>query len=273
MEIFIDSGNLDEIKELVRDGIIEGVTTNPTLIKKEVDRLKGNSSVNVESYLKEILRVTKGKRVSLEVSGLNYREIIKEGLILYKKFNKISKNIYIKIPIDPCLEDVCSFEADGIKAIKFLSSKNIPVNCTLIFTPEQAFLAAKAGAKIVSPFVGREDDYIREMARVNFKKEDYFPARGVKKLNKLFSDNGIISGVDLIKQCKKIFIIQNISAEILAASIRNTRQFREVTMAGADIATMPYDLIKQLLRHPKTLEGMKKFNEDVPKEYREAMRK
>ncbi len=273
MKIFIDSADLEEIRELIKNDLIDGVTTNPSLIKKEADRLKiNNEKLGLEQYLKEILKITKGKRVSLEVAGLNYNQIIKEALILYKKFNPVSKNVYIKIPVDPCLEYKCSYEADGIKAINFLSKKRIPINCTLIFTPEQAYLAAKAGANIVSPFAGREDDYLREMARIKFKKGDYFPANGIKKLNKILSDNGIISGVDLIKQCKILFSIQKIKAEILASSIRNARQFREIALVGADIATMPYDIIISLLRHHKTTEGIKQFTKDATKEYKGIIR-
>ena len=148
-----------------------------------------------------------------------------------------------------------------------LERKKIPINCTLIFTPEQAFLAAKAGAKIVSPFAGREDDYLREMTRTRFGKEDYFPAEGIKRWGKIFDDNGIVSGVDLIKKCRKIFDLNKIRSEILAASIRNARQFREVVLAGADIATMPFNVIKSLFRHYKTSEGMRIFTSDVTGEY------
>ncbi len=268
MQIFVDSGNLEEIKEVASYGILDGVTTNPSLIKKEVEKLrKKGGKINIESYVKKILKATKGKRVSLEVIGLNYKEMIKEAFILYKKFNLVSKNVYIKIPVNPCLEESCNFEADGIKAIKYLSSKKIPINCTLIFTPEQAFLAAKAGAKIVSPFAGREDDYLREMARIKFKKEDYFPAEGIKKLGKISNDKGIVSGVDLIKKTKEFFRLNKIKTEILAASIRNSQQFREVALAGADIATMPFSVIKTLLRHHKTAEGMRQFTKDITKEY------
>ena len=270
MKIFIDSANLDEIREVASYGLLDGVTTNPSLIKDEVDRLKlKNKKINIENYIKDILKVSKSARVSLEVVGTDFKEMIKEGLFLYKKFRKLG-NVYIKIPVDPCLENVCSNEADGIKAIKYLSGKKIPINCTLIFTPEQAFLAAKAGAKIVSPFAGREDDYLREMRRMRFGKEDYFPAEGIKRFGTIFNDNGIVSGVDLIEKCRKIFDLQGIKSEILAASIRNSRQFREVALAGADIATMPFSVIKSLLRHNKTLEGMRKFTSDVTQEYAEV---
>ncbi len=268
MKIFIDSANLDEIKQISSLGILDGVTTNPSLIKKAINNLKKqNKKINIDSYITQILKTVKDKPVSLEVTGTNFKEMVKEGLILYKKFNPVAKNVYIKIPVDPCLEKICTNDIDGIKAIKFLSNKKIPINCTLIFTPEQALLAAKAGAKIVSPFVGREDDYLREIARIKFKKEDYFPATGIKEYKKILNDNGIISGVDLIKKTKEIFLKQNIKSEILAASIRNPRQFREVALAGTDIATLPYSLIKSLLKHPKTTEGMKTFTRDITKEY------
>ena len=163
VKLFIDSADIDEIREVLSYGILDGVTTNPSLIKKAVEKRK---NVNIESYIKEILKVCRGKSVSLEVVGTKYDEMINEGLTIYKKFNPVAKNVFVKIPVNPCVEEFCSFASDGIKAIKFLSKKEIPVNCTLIFTPEQALLAAKAGAKIVSPFTGREDDYIREMNRI-----------------------------------------------------------------------------------------------------------
>ena len=223
-------------------------------------------------FLKQILRVSRGVPVSLEVIGKTYKEMISEGENLFKKFNPIAKNVFIKIPINPCLEDKCSNSSDGIKAIKYLSKKGIPINTTLIFTPEQALLAAKAGAKIVSPFIGREDDYIRELNRIKFQKKDYFPEKGFKKHKKILNDNGIISGVDLISETVKLFKTQKIKTEVLAASIRNTRQFREVAEAGADIATLPFNLIKSLLTHHKTSEGMKQFTKDVVPEYAKIVR-
>lgn len=273
MEIFIDSANVDEIKEVSSYGILDGITTNPTLIKKEVEKLrKKGKKVNIRSYIKKILKTAKGKKVSLEVIGTNYEEMIKEAQTLYKKFYPIAKKIYIKIPVNPCLEESCDFEADGIKSIKFLSLKKIPINCTLIFTPEQAFLAAIAGAKIVSPFAGREDDYLREMARIKFKRKDYFPVEGIKRLGKISNDKGIVSGVDLIKKTRELFNLNKIKTQILAASIRNPQQFREVAIAGADIATMPFQVIKELFRHHKTAEGMRQFTKDVTKEYARLVR-
>ena len=274
MKLFIDTANIEEIVEVLDYGILDGVTTNPSLIKLEVDRLKSKGKkIDLESHIKDILKIVKGKPVFLEVIGLNYREMVKEALNLYKKFNTISKNIYIKIPVDPCLEKSCNFEADGIKAIKFLSLKRIPVNATLIFTPEQSLLAAKAGAKIVSQFVGREDDYLRELNKIKFNKEDYFPSKGIKIMKKIFSDNGIVSGVGLIQQTRQIFDNNKIKTEILAASIRNKIQFREVVIAGADITTMPYEVIKSLLKHHKTAEGMRQFTNNITKEYAKLAKK
>lgn len=267
MKLFIDSANIKEIKEVLSYGILDGVTTNPSLIKKAADK-----KTDMESYIIEILKTCKGKSVSLEVVGKTYDEMTKEGLAIYKKFNPVAKNVYVKIPVNPCVEKECSSASEGIKAIKFLSKKGIKVNCTLIFTPEQALLAAKAGAKFVSPFAGRIDDYIREMNRIKFKKEDYFPEEGYKKGRKILDDNGIVSGVELVREISEIFRKKKIKSEILAASIRNKRQFREVAEAGADIATVPFPVIKKLLEHHKSVEGMKKFTKDVVPEYRNILK-
>lgn len=268
MKIFIDSANIKEIEEVESYGILDGVTTNPSLIKQALSR----KSVNIEQYIKELLKIVKKKPVSLEVVGTDFKEMVKEGRILHKKFGKLG-NIYVKIPVNPCLEEKCSKDADGIKAIKELAKNRISINCTLIFTPEQALLAAKVGAKIVSPFTGREDDYLREMDRMSFKKEDYFPEYGIKRFMQAVDDNGIVSGVDLIRKCVEIFKIHKIKAEILAASIRNARQFREVALVGADIATIPISVIKEILKHCKTAEGMRRFTADVVKDYADLMGK
>ena len=274
MELFLDSAKIEEIKEVKSYGILDGVTTNPSLIKKAVDELKKKGKkVDIEKYIKEILRVCKGKPVSLEVIGTNYEDMLREGRILYKKFNKISRNVYVKIPVDPCMEDKCGKDADGIKTIKALSKEGIPINCTLIFTPEQAFLAAKAGAKFVSPFMGREDDYIREINRIKFEKEDYFPMEGFRKGKKVLEDNGIVSGIDLIAGCVDILRKSKLKSKVLAASIRNVRQFREVASVEADIATVPLSVVRKLLVHKKTQEGMKKFTKDIIPEYAKILQK
>lgn len=273
MKIFLDSADIEEIKEIKNYGILEGVTTNPSLIKKAVEKIKkSGKKIDMGSYIKEILRICKGKPVSLEVIGTDCNEMVTEGRRLFKKFNRVAKNVYIKVPVNPCLEKNCSRSSDGIRAIKILSREKIPINCTLIFTPEQALLAAKAGAKIVSPFIGREDDYIREMNRIKFNKEDYFPKEGFKKGKKILEDMGIVSGVDLVEECVKIFKKSKIKTEVLAASIRNVIQFREVAEAGADIATLPFGVIKKLLEHQKTVEGMKQFVKDIVPEYAEIVR-
>ena len=260
MKIFIDSAKIDEIKEAYSWGIMDGVTTNPSLMKKAVDAMK--KKVSLEHYIKEILRVAKGTPVSLEVTTTNYEDMVKEGKILFKKFNPVAKNVYIKIPVNPCFEAECDSSFDGIKAIRTLSKGKIPINCTLIFTPEQALLAVKAGAKFISPFAGREDDFIREKAHIKFKKTDYFA--GVKKGK---GDKGILSGTDLIKKCVEILKVGNMKAEVLGASIRNPRQLRDVAIAGADIATMPFNVLKKSINHYKTIEGMKNFTKDIVPEY------
>lgn len=272
MKLFIDSADIDEIKEIESYGILDGVTTNPSLIKKAVDKRKG---LDMEAYIKKILKLLKGKPVSLEVLGQDYKSMVKEGLTLFKKFNPTAKNVYVKIPVNPCVELKCDKSSDGIKAIKTLSSKKIPINCTLIFTPEQALLAAKAGAKFVSPFAGRIDDYLRETNHIKFEKTDYFPKEGFKKGKKTLSDNGIVSGIDLVKECVEIlkdFNKNKIKCEVLAASLRSTRQFREAALAGAHIATVPHSVIKKLLSHYKTVEGMKGFIKDIVPEYAKVIR-
>ena len=271
MKIFIDSADLEEIKKIHDYGILDGVTTNPSLIKKAVEKFKKKGKLNMESYIKEILKVSKGKPVSLEVIGTSYEDMVSEGKRLFKKFNKVAKNVYIKIPVNPCLDLECNTSSDGIKAIKTLSKQGIPINCTLIFTPEQALLASKAGAKIVSPFTGRVDDYIREMNRIKFNKEDYFPKEGFKKGKKILEENGIVSGVELVKEC--VDILKRSKTEVLAASIRNTKQFREVAEVGAEIATVPFNVIRKLLEHHKTVEGMKNFTKDIVPEYAKIVRK
>lgn len=268
LQIFLDSANLDEIKKVEEHGILDGVTTNPSLIKKA----SGEFGDDIEEYIKKILREAKGKPVSLEVIGTTYKEMVEEGENLYKKFNGVVKNVYVKIPVNPCLDELCTADFDGIKAIKELSKRKVPVNCTLIFTPEQALLAAKAGAKFVSPFVGREDDYIRKKYNIKFNKGDYFPDKGKKKNGKFIDDNGIVSGVDLIKEIREIFGKEKINTKILAASIRNKREFRECVLAGADIVTAPFEVLESLTKHFKTAEGMRDFAKDIVPEYAKLLK-
>ena len=228
--------------------------------------------IEIKEYINRILRLLKGFPVSLEVIGTSSEEMVSEGIKLYEMFNPVAKNVYIKIPVNPSFEESDGKGLEGVSAIRELSSQGIPVNCTLIFTPEQALLAAKSGARFVSPFVGRIDDYIRKNNGIEFEKTDYFPWDGMVRDDDLLEDNGVISGVDLVAQIVEIFRTYDIkNTLVLAASIRNARQVREVALAGADIATLPFDVIKQLLEHYKTREGMKLFTEDIVPEYRDLI--
>jgi len=268
MKIFIDSARLDQIEKAYGYGIINGVTTNPSLLKKAVDKLQqSGEKITIEEYLKKILRIAKGTPVSLEVTEFKQEKMIEQGKKLYKMFNPVANNVNIKIPVNPSFPDEEGRDFEGIQAVKTLSKAGIPVNCTLIFTPEQALLAAKAGAKFVSPFAGRIDDYIRTNNKISFKKTDYFPAEGWEVNDEILNDDGIMSGIDLVAQIVDVLSIYDFKTEVIAASIRNARQAREAALAGADIATLPYDVIMQLLVHYKTNEGMKKFTDDIIPEY------
>jgi len=269
IKFFIDSGKIEEIERVKSYGLLDGVTTNPSLIKKAVESEKQKGRVvDMEKYIKEMILIAKGLPVSLEVIGTTYEEMVSEGRKLYEKFNPIADNVYVKIPASPSTEENNENNFDGIKAIKELTGMNIRVNCTLVFTPEQALSASKAGARFVSPFTGRVDDYIRFKNKVQFDKSDYFPGSGIEKSGGVLEDNGITSGVDLVEQIVITFDNYDIRhTEVLAASIRNTRQLREVALAGADIATIPMDVFEKMVSHYKTMEGMRKFIEDIVPEY------
>jgi transaldolase len=273
MRIFIDSARLDEIEQSYSFGIIDGVTTNPSLLKKAVLKLQElGKKITIEEYIRKILLTAKGTPVSLEVTDYTADGMIKQAKKLYKMFNPVANNVYIKIPINPSLNEDEERVFDGIKTIKTLSNIGIPVNCTLIFTPEQALLAAKAGAEFVSPFAGRIDDYIRNINNISFEKNDYYPAEGQEIKDDVLDDNGIVSGIDLIGQIIEVYRNYSIKTKVLAASIRNVRQTREAALVGADIATLPFGVIRELLIHFKTNEGMKKFTDDIVPEYAELMK-
>lgn len=272
MKIYLDTADIDEIKNGLETGIVDGITTNPSLIKKSQEK---HNSDDMRRYIKEILNLAgENKPVSLEVADTSYEGMKNEAYKIYKMFKK-HKNLVIKIPINPSsTENGESF--DGIKLIKNLASKGISVNTTLIMTPEQAILAAKAGAKYVSPFAGRIDDYIRENKlgmRVGkeFEKDSYFPAEGYKEKGKLVSDNGVLSGVDLVTQIVEIFRTYRFKCEVLAASARNTRQVREFMLAGAHITTIPFSVFSSLTSHYKTVEGINSFTNDTVPEYKELL--
>ena len=214
MKIFIDTANVSEIRQANELGVICGVTTNPSLIAKE-GRI-------FEDAVKEITSIVDGP-ISAEVISLDADGMISEALDLAK----INKNIVIKIPMT----------AEGLKAVKVLSSKGIKTNVTLIFSPTQALLAARAGASYVSPFVGRLND---------------------------ISSNGN----SLIESIAAIFGIHGIETEIIAASIRSPEDVLNAALAGAHIATVPYKVILQMIEHPLTSEGIERFLKDwegVPK--------
>ena len=270
IKIFIDSSKLGEISKAYDYGLLDGVTTNPSLIKAAVEeeKVKGGN-IDIENYIKKILLLARRLPVSFEVIGTDSEQMIEEGKRLSKLFNPTSGNVYVKIPINPSIEEKSNKNFDGLQAIKSLSGEGIPINCTLVFTPEQALMAAKAGASFVSPFAGRIDDLIRSENNLDFKKTDYFPAYGEEKDGDILQDNGVISGIDLVAQIREIFDNYGISeTKVLAASIRNARQAREAALAGADIATLPMNVIEELLIHPKTIEGMKGFIKDIVPEYR-----
>lgn len=208
MKIFIDTANIKEIRDANDIGVISGVTTNPSLISKENGDFK--------EIIKEITSIVDGP-ISAEVIALDFETMIKEA----EELAKIHSNIVIKLPIT----------LDGLKACKFLTNKGIKTNLTLIFTANQALLAARAGATYVSPFLGRLDDV------------------GV-------------NGLDLIKEIKEIFTVHNIKTEIIAASVRNPLHCKEAAKLGADIATIPYKTILAMIKHPLTDAGIEKFLKD-----------
>lgn len=208
MKFFLDTANIEEIKEINSWGVIEGVTTNPSLIAKE-GRV-------FEEVIDEISKIIDGP-VSAEVVSTDADGMVKDGRIL----SKIKENVIIKIPMTE----------EGLKATSILSKENIKTNVTLIFSASQAILAARAGATYVSPFLGRLDDI------------------GV-------------SSKALIEEISTIFKNYNIETKIIAASIRNTTHIVDSMLAGADIATVPTKVMKQMVKHPLTDSGLIKFLED-----------
>ncbi len=300
MKILIDTANLEEIRKALSWGIVDGVTTNPSLIKRAVDQLKKEEKkIDMESYIKEIcLAAGEERPVSLEVISLRTQEMIEEAKLLYRKFNPLAGNVVIKIPINTYTRMGGASHYEGLKAITHLSREEIPVNTTLIMSPEQALLAAKAGARYASPFAGRVDDYIRKKLAIQFEKQDYFNFELMQKIAEdkvtrfmdsssekdvasfylderikeyidLGKDNGISSGVHLVEEIVNIYQNYRIKTEVIAASIRNSRQLREVALAGAHIATIPFNVIKEMIQHPKTVEGIETFSRDVVPEYRD----
>lgn len=213
MKLFIDTADIREIKSAYELGVIDGVTTNPSLIAKE--------GRDVMEVLKEITQIVDGP-ISGEVIALDAEGMIREG----REIAAFHENMVVKIPMT----------AEGLKATKVLSSEGIRVNVTLIFTATQALLAAKAGAAYVSPFLGRLDD--------------------ISSL-----------GTDLISDIAIIFGNYGIRAEIICASVRSALHVKECAMAGADIATIPYKVLSQMMDHPLTDIGIAKFLDDHKKAF------
>lgn len=208
MLFFLDSANIEEIKQANELGVIAGVTTNPSLIAKE--------GRNFEQVVREIVTIVDGP-ISAEVVSLESSKMVEEA----RELAKIHPNIVIKIPI----------MAEGLKATKILSQENIKVNMTLIFSTNQALLAARAGAAFVSPFVGRLDDISHD-------------------------------GMGLIEEIALIFKNYHIETQIIAASIRHPQHVSKAALLGADIATIPFKVIMQLVKHPLTDAGIEKFLAD-----------
>jgi transaldolase len=211
MKIFIDTGNISEIREAAAMGLLDGVTTNPSLVAKSGQPFK--------ELLLEICAIVDGD-ISAEVISLKADEMVAEG----EQLARIHRNIVVKIPLIP----------EGLKAIKILKTKGIRVNCTLCFSAVQALLAAKAGAYIISPFIGRIDDRAER-------------------------------GMDIIEEIRTIYDNYGFKTMILAASIRSPLHVKECALAGADIATMPFSVLMELARNPLTDAGLKKFLDDWEK--------
>jgi transaldolase len=211
MKFFLDTAHLPELREAAEAGLIDGVTTNPSLLAKE--------SGDPVEIVREIAKLVDGP-ISAEVVSLDTEGMVREGL----KWREVADNIVVKIPMT----------LEGLKAIRILSQQSIPTNCTLVFSPVQALMAAKAGATMVSPFVGRLDDIQ-------------------------------VSGMEVVEQIVDIFTNYAIDTEVLVASVRNPLHVVEAARMGADIATMPWSVLKGLARHPLTDIGIEKFLADWEK--------
>ncbi|MBI4131204.1 MAG: fructose-6-phosphate aldolase [Nitrosarchaeum sp.] len=213
MKIFLDTANLESIKKFNDMGLLDGITTNPSLMSKE--------GGNPKDVMAEITKIIKGD-VSLEVVSTEYSGMIEEG----KRLRQYGKNVVVKVPMTP----------DGLKACKHLTSEGIPVNVTLIFSPNQALLAAKSGAKYVSPFIGRLDDIGKD-------------------------------GMNLIRDIKKIFdnYKDDFKTQILVASIRHPIHVVDAAKIGAHVVTLPPAVLDKMLQHPLTDIGLDNFLSDWKK--------
>ncbi len=212
MKLFVDTANRDEIEELLDMGLLDGVTTNPTLVAKENHRT-GDSP---DKIMEDIVRMVPGP-VSCEVLSEDSEGMVEEA----RELRRMGDNVTIKIPM--------TFE--GIKAVKVLSSEGIMTNVTLVFSPLQAILAAKAGATFISPFVGRLDDIGH-------------------------------TGMELVEQIATIYFNYGFDTEIIVASVRHPNHILKAALIGADICTIPYAVIKKMTNHPLTDIGIERFKKD-----------
>ena len=212
MKIFLDTANMEEIIKYNKMGLLDGITTNPTLLSKE-------TGMNPQEVMKDIAKLIKGD-VSLEVIGLKSDEMIQEGM----KLREYGNNVVVK----------CPMTGEGLRACAELTSQGIPVNITLVFSANQALLAAKAGAKYVSPFIGRLDDIGQD-------------------------------GMQLIRDIKLIFSNYTINTQILVASIRHPVHVLEAAKIGADVVTLPPAVLGKMLKHPLTDSGIEAFLADWKK--------
>lgn len=210
MKFFIDTANVEDIKKANDMGVICGVTTNPSLIAKE--------GKNFNDVIKEITSIVDGP-ISGEVKATTIKA--EDMIVEAREIAKIHKNMVVKIPMT----------VEGLKAVKILSKEGIKTNVTLIFSANQALLAARAGATYVSPFLGRLDDISTD-------------------------------GLELIRTIADIFATHDIDTEIISASVRHPIHVTECALAGADIATVPYSVIEQMTKHPLTEQGIEKFKKD-----------
>ena len=209
MKLFLDTAEIEEIRTVARWGVLDGVTTNPTLFSK----IRGKT---YDEVLQEICTITSGP-VSAEVVADELDGMLKEG----RHFAKLADNIYVKVPMSETgLEAMSRFRAEGIKT-----------NCTLIFSANQGLLAAKAGASLLSPFVGRLDDINEE-------------------------------GMTVIRELVEIVTIHDIETEVLTASVRHPRHVTEAALAGSHVATLPFKVFQQMVRHPLTDKGIVQFKKD-----------
>jgi transaldolase len=211
MKIFVDTADIEEIRIAARWGVLDGVTTNPTLY--------GKVGGTYEGVLQEICKLTSGP-VSAEVVAEDVEGMLREG----RAFSKLAPNIVVKVPMSE----------EGLEAMSRFAEEGIKTNCTLIFTANQGLLAAKAGASILSPFIGRLDDINQD-------------------------------GMDVIRELVAIVELHDLETEVLTASVRHPRHVTEAALAGSHIATLPFKVLQQMVHHPLTDKGIKTFREDWDK--------